>query len=287
MGKLRDQMLADLELRNYSHKTRGEYVRCACNFAKHFWRSPDLMGEDEIRRFLLHLVRVRKVSPSVQKMHVAALKFLYRITLNRPEEVQRIPYPKARKTLPDVLSQDEILALLRAVQSIKYRTIIATAYATGMRISEICRLRCSGDIDSTRMLIHVRNGKGAKDRYVTLSRRLLHLLHQYWKHVHPQGPYLFPGQEKNRPITATSVCHTFKKAVAAAGISKSVTFHTLRHSFATHLMESGEDLRVIQVLLGHASIRTTSRYTHVSAHLISRTKSPLDLIGLPEDHSLN
>lgn len=287
MGKLRDQMVADLELRNYSLKTCQEYLRCVCNYAEHFWRSPDRMGEDEIRRFLLHIIRVRKVSPSVQKMYVAALKFLYRVTLNRPEEVQRIPYPKMPKTLPDVLSHDEVVAILHAVRSIKYKAIIATAYATGMRISEVCRIRCPEDIDSTRMLIHVRNAKGAKDRYVTLGPRLHLLLRQYWKLVRPQGAYLFPGKNPDQPISAASVCRTFKKAVTAAGISKSVSFHTLRHSFATHLMEAGEDLRVIQALLGHGSIRTTSRYTHISADLIGRIKSPLDLIGLPEDYSLN
>lgn len=283
MGKLRDRMIADLEMRNYSVKTRREYVRCACQFAEHFWLSPDLMGEDEIRRFLVHLIRVRKASPSSQKMYVAALKFLYRITLNRPEEVQAIPYPRMPKTLPEVLSHDEVRAILQEVRSIKYRTIFATAYATAMRISEVCRIRFPEDIDTARNLIHVRNAKGAKDRYVTLGSALLDQMRQYWKATRPGGPYLFPGRTPDQPISAAAVSSTFKKVVETAGIKKSISFHTLRHSCATHLMEAGEDLRVIQALLGHESIRTTSRYTHVSADLVGRIKTPLDLISLPQD----
>jgi site-specific recombinase XerD len=281
MGKLREDMLADLQLRNYSPKTQTEYIRCATNFATHFWLSPEKMGEDQIRRFLVHLVRVRKVSPSVLKMHVAALKFLYRHTLHRPQEVERIPYPKIPKTLPDVLSLDEVAQLLDAVGSITYRAIISTAYAAGMRISEVCRLRCPEDIDSKRMVIHVRNAKGAKDRYVTLSERLLSLLQEYYRRMRPQGPYLFPGQNPDQPVSPKSVSQVFTKALNESGITKHVTLHTLRHCYATHLLEAGEDVRVIQALLGHGSIRTTTRYTHVSVDLIGRIKSPFDLIGGP------
>jgi integrase/recombinase XerD len=283
MGKLRDNMLSDLELRNYSIKTRTEYIRCAANFATHFWLSPEEMGEDEIRRFLVHLVRVRQVSPSVLKMHVAALKFLYRVTLNRPQEVERIPYPKIPKTLPDVLTQDEVMAIIDAVESIKHRVIIATAYAAGLRITEACNLRCLGDIDSSRMLIHVRAGKGGKDRYVMLSERLRVMLRDYWKQVRPEGIYLFPGAQPDRPISPVSVYTVFKKALKKTGITKHVTLHTLRHCFATHLLEADTDTRVIQALLGHSSIRTTSRYTHVSARFIARTKSPFDSVTVGKD----
>jgi site-specific recombinase XerD len=209
-------------------------------------------------------------------MHVAALKFLYRITLNRPRVVERIPYPKIPKALPDVLTREGVMAIIAAVRSVKHRTIIATAYAAGLRITEACRLHTRGDIDSTRMLIHVRAGKGGKDRYVMLSDRLLVLLREYWRQARPEGIYLFPGQDPAQPITSDSVYRVFKKALAKTGLAKHATLHTLRHCFATHLMESGVDTRVIQALLGHGSIKTTSRYTHVSAQLIGRIKSPFD-----------
>jgi len=283
MRKLRDDMLSDLELRNYSPKTKTEYIRCACHFAAHFWLSPEEMGEDEIRRFLIHLVRVRRVSPSVLKMHVAALKFLYRVTLNRFQEVERIPYPKVPKALPDVLTQEEVAAIIHAVESIKYEAIIATAYAAGLRITEACRLHCRGDIDSDRMLIHIRAGKGGKDRYVMLSERLLIVLREYWKQTRPQGLYLFPGQDPDQPITPASVYRVFKKALKKTGITKHVTLHTMRHSCATHLMEAHTDIRVIQALLGHGSIRTTCRYTHISAELVAKTKSPFDSVSFEKN----
>ena len=278
MGKLREKMLSDLELRNYSRKTKIEYIRCAANFAAHFWVSPEEIGEDQIRSFLLHLLHVRRVSPSVLKMYVAALKFLYRVTLNRPQEVARIPYPKIPKTLPDVLTRKEVMAIIEAVESPKYKAIIATAYAAGLRITEACSLCCRGDIDSTRMLIHVRSGKGGKDRYVMLSERLLVMLRDYWKQARPKGLYRFPGQNPDRPISPASVYRVFKKALNNSGITKHVNLHTLRHCFATHLLEADTDIRVIQTLLGHGSIRTTSRYTHVGAGLIARTKSPFDSV---------
>jgi len=278
MGKLREKMLSDLELRNYSPKTKTEYIRCAANFAAHFWVSPEEIGEDQIRSFLLHLLHVRRVSPSVLKMYVAALKFLYQVTLNRPQEVERIPYPKIPKTLPDVLTRQEVMAIIEAVESPKYKAIIATAYAAGLRITEACSLCCTGDIDSTRMLIHVRSGKGGKDRYVMLSERLLVMLRDYWKQARPKGLYLFPGQDPDQPITPASVYRVFKKALNKSGITKHVNLHTLRHCFATHLLEADTDIRVIQTLLGHGSIRTTSRYTHVGGRLIARTKSPFDSV---------
>lgn len=276
MGKLRDQMLSDLSLKNYSESTVQAYVRCCHNLAKHYRRSPDELAEQEIRDFLLYLVRERRVSPSNMRMHVAAIKFLYRISLRTPEKVDRIPWPKSPKKLPEVLTKQEILTLLNQIQSLKHKAIITTAYAAGMRISEACRLRAVGDIDSERMLINIRAGKGGKDRWVMLSDRLLILLREYWNQARPTGPYLFPGQNPDHPICPSSVRQVFKKAVKAAGISRPVTFHTLRHSFATHLLESGTDLRIIQALLGHGSIGTTVRYTHISTHLIRFTKSPLD-----------
>lgn len=280
MGKLRDQMVSDLDLRNYSPKTVKAYTSCVFHFVKHFRVSPELMGEQEIRDFLLHLVHERQASPALQKMFVAALKFFYRITLNRPVEVERIPYPKIPKTLPDVLSRGEVVDILDAVQSLKYKAIIATAYAAGLRITEACSLKCRGDIDRDRMLIHVREGKGAKDRYVMLSEKLLLLLEEYWREARPQGIYLFPGQDPDQPVSPASVYKVFRKALEKTGITKHVTLHTFRHCFATHLLEDSTDLRIIQALLGHSSIKTTCRYTRVSADLIARTKSPFDSLSL-------
>jgi site-specific recombinase XerD len=257
-------------------------LRCCRNLAKHYLRSPEELGEQEIRDFLLHLVRDRKASPANLRMHVAAIKFLYRITLRRPEKVEQIPWPKGPKKLPEVLTKEEVFTLLDQLRSLKHRAIITTAYAAGMRISEVCRL-CVCDIDSERMLIHIRAGKGAKDRWAMLSDRLLILLRQYWKQTRPTGPFLFPGQNPDQPISPSSVREVFRSAVRSAGISRPVTFHTLRHCFATHLIESGTDLRVIQALLGHGSIATTSRYTHISSHLIRFTKSPLDTPARPPD----
>jgi len=276
MGRLRDQMLSDLTLKNYSRDTTQAYLRCCRNLAKHYRRSPEELEEQEIRAFLLYLVRDRKVSVSNLRMHVAGIKFLYRVTLRTPEKVDQIPWPKGSKKLPEVLTKLEVLRILDQVSSLKYRAIITTAYAAGMRISEVCALHAKGDIDSERMLIHIRAGKGGKDRWAMLSERLLTLLREYWKQTQPPGPFLFPGQDPNRPISPSSVGEVFRKAVRAAEISRPVTFHTLRHSFATHLLESGTDLRVIQALLGHGSIGTTTRYTHISPHLIRFTKSPLD-----------
>lgn len=169
MGKLRDAMVSDLSLRNYRPDTIRSYINCVSQFAKYFMRSPDEMGEREIRTFLLYLAQVRKLSPAHRKLFTAAIKFFYRVTLNRPDVVEAIPYPKIPKSLPDILTKSEVLAIIEAVRSTKYRTVIATAYAAGLRISEACGLRSRGDIDSQRMLIHIRKGKGGKDRYVTLS----------------------------------------------------------------------------------------------------------------------
>jgi len=276
MGRLRDQMLSDLSLKNYSRNTVQAYLRCCRNLAKHYLRSPEELEEKEIRAFLLYLIQERQVSASDLRMHVAGIKFLYRITLRTPEKVDKIPWPKSPKKLPEVLTKEEILEVLEHVRSLKHRAIITAAYAAGMRISEVCALHLQGDIDSKQMLIHIRSGKGNKDRWAMLSHRLLNLLREYWKHTRPTGPFLFPGQDPDHPISPSSVREVFKKAVREARISRPVTFHTLRHSFATHLLETGTDLRVIQALLGHGSIGTTTRYTHVCTHLIRLTRSPLD-----------
>jgi len=277
MGKLHDQMQEDLLLKAYSPNTQRSYLRCARNFAKHYMRSPEEMGEQEVRDFLLYLVRDRQASPANLDMHVNALKFLYNVTLKRPEVVQGLSHPKRPTTLPVILSPEEVLRIFAAIRSVKHKAIIATAYAAGLRISEVCALRVS-DIDSQRMRIHIRAGKGKKDRYVMLGESLLDLLRQYYRKARPQGEYLFPGYKPHRPICTTAVRQVLRKVVRETGLTKKVTMHTLRHCFATHLLERGTDIRILQVLLGHSSIRTTLRYTHVTDPLVQKLVSPLDLI---------
>lgn len=277
MGKLHDRMKEDLLLKAYSPHTQSAYLRCARHFARHYMRSPEEMGEKEIRGFLLHLVRDRKAAPATQDMYVNALKFLYNITLKRPEVVKDLSHPKRPKTLPVILSPEEVLRVFAAIRSVKHKAIIATAYAAGLRISEVCGLRVA-DIDSQRRRIHVRSGKGKKDRYVMLGESLLALLRQYYQKARPKGEYLFPGYKPHRPICTTAVNQVLRKVVRETGLAKRVTMHTLRHCFATHLMEAGTDIRILQVLLGHSSIRTTLRYTHITDRLVQKLVSPLDMI---------
>jgi integrase/recombinase XerD len=277
MGKLHDQMEGDLILKAYSPHTQKAYLRGARHFARHYMRSPQEMGEQEVRDFLLHLVRDRNASPATQDMYVNALKFLYAVTLKRPEVVKDLSHPKRPKTLPVILSPAEVLRVFAAIHSVKYKAIIATAYAAGLRISEVCSLSVS-NIDSLRMRIHIRSGKGKKDRYVMLGESLLTLLRQYYQAVRPQGKYLFPGQKPHSHISTSSVSRVLQKVIQETGLSKKVTMHTLRHCFATHLLEAGTDIRILQVLLGHSSILTTLRYTHITERLVQKLVSPLDML---------
>jgi len=276
MGALRDRMVVDLKLGGYSASTAKIYLLYARRFARHFKRSPAELGEEEIRTFLLHLVEERGVLHSSYRQYRAALKFLYTVTLRRPWTVAGLAPRRKNHPLPVVLSGEEVTALLSAVGNIKYRAVIMTTYAAGLRILEACRLRV-GDIDSKRMILCVRAGKGRRDRYVMLSERLLVFLRVYWKIARPKDR-LFPGRTKDGHVSPESVRAVFKKARHRAGITKDVTPHTLRHSFATHLLEAGTDIAVIQALLGHRSIQTTSLYTHVSTRHLARTRSPLDLL---------
>jgi integrase/recombinase XerD len=278
MGKLRDRMNDDLTLRNYASGTRQQYLAAARHFAEHYMRSPEVLGEVEIRGYLLHRIQVRKAQPSSIKMTVAALRFLYGVTLRRPQVVAWIPWPKVRSPLPDVLSADEVTRLLAAIDSPMHAAVVMTAYGTGLRVSEACTLEVR-DLDTARGVIHVRDGKRSRDRYVMLPARLLATLRAYWRRRRPPGPALFPGATPGNTVAAKTIGQAVKMAATKAGITKRVTPHVLRHSFATHLLEAGTDLRVIQALLGHASIRTTTRYTRVSTHLVARTRSPLDALA--------
>ncbi len=278
MGELRNRMEGDLLLKAVADVTRAEYLRCAFHFAAHYRRSPAELGADEVRAYLLHLTRDLHYSPANLKMQVAALKFLYTVTLNRPDVVARIPYPKIPRVLLDIPSPGEVAKVLGALRSPKYRMLLCCAYGAGLRVSEACNL-CIGDIDSQRMVIHVRAGKGGRDRYAMLSPVLLDSLRQYYRTERPAKPFLFPGHTPGKPVRPEGVQTALRIALTHSGVSKRITPHTLRHAFATHSLEAGTDLRVIQVLLGHATIRTTTRYLHVSTRLIASTRSPLDAIA--------
>ena len=282
MGKLHEQMKADLTLKGYSEHTHEAYLRYLRRFAKHFMRSPAELGEAEVRAFLLHLVEEQKADPYLQKAYMSALKFFYRITLGRPEVVANLPNPKLPKRLPVVLSREEVLAIFEAIGYIKHKAMVATTYGAGLRISEVCALRKS-DIDSQRMQIRVYQGKGKKDRFALLSPLVLELLREYYRKVRPKGDWLFPGQNPQKHLTTGAIHHAFKKALKKAGINKKASMHTLRHSFATHLLENGTDIRFVQALLGHASIRSTVRYLHVSNAYISHIESPFDVLQKGEE----
>lgn len=279
MGQLRDRMEADLKLAGYSPSTRKIYLLYARSFTKHHMRSPAEMGEAEIRQYLLHMVEDKKISHGTYRQIRAALTFLYTMTLRRETEVAYLPVQRKQVKLPVVLSGTEVQVLLDAIRKPKYRAITMLQYAGGLRISESCRLRIE-DIDSRRMVIHVREAKGNRDRYTILSKRLLVYLRSYWRKYRPTG-WLFPGGTVAGHASPNTTRTVFQAAVASAGITKKITPHTLRHCFATHLLESGVDITVIQALLGHASLRAATIYTHISVEHIGRVKSPFDLLGTP------
>jgi site-specific recombinase XerD len=267
-------MQEELQRRNYSESTTICYLRQITEFAKHFRRSPAQLGPEEIKQFQLYLVQEKKVSWATYIQTTAALRFLYVKTLGRAFMAEKIPYPKRPKHLPTVLSQEEITRLLNATRSLKHRALLMALYGAGLRVSEACRLTID-DIDSSRMVLHVRQAKGKKDRDVMLSPVLLETLRQYWKGSRPKR-WLFPGYGPDKPMRTKSVFLMVRSIAARAKITKTVSPHTLRHSFATHLLESGTDLRTIQLLLGHADVRTTIIYLQVSQQHIRKIISPLD-----------
>jgi site-specific recombinase XerD len=276
MTPLRKRMIEEMELRNFAPKTIRLYVENVSRFAQHFHKSPEQLGYEEVRQYLLHLVEEKKVAWGTYKQALATLRYLYRWVLKQNECVQDIRAPRREQRLPEVLSADEIRRFFAAVVSFKHRMILMTAYSAGLRISETVHLQV-GDIDSERMVIHVRQGKRNKDRYTILSPVLLQILRHYWWAARPVT-YLFPGRA-GKPISASRVQSACREARIAAGIGKEITPHTFRHSFATHLLEAGTELRVIQTLLGHSFLQTTAIYTRVSNQLITRTRSPLDMLG--------
>lgn len=276
MTVLRKRMLQDLDLAGYAPGTQRKYVNAIRDFAEFIGRNPTVLEQEDVRQWVEHLTESGKIGSQRLRLHFAALRFLYTKTLGRAEVVSFLSSPRDRERLPDVLSPDEVAGLLDAVVLLKYRVFCATLYATGLRVNEACHLRTS-DIQAERGVIHVREGKGRKERLVNLSPLLLELLRRYWKLERPPEPWLFTSRAGG-PLRSETVRDALAQAARRAGIEKRVTPHVLRHCYATHLLEEGAELRVIQVLLGHASIRSTTRYTRVSARLIAKTKSPLDLL---------
>jgi integrase/recombinase XerD len=276
---LRRRMIEDMQVRNLSPVTQRCYVHAVTKFARHFNRSPDRLGLAEIRAYQIHLTTTG-ISWAGFNVAVCALRFFYGVTLGRTAIVERIPYARKRRQLPVILSADEVARFFAAVPSLKHRTALMTAYAAGLRVSEVVRLTIA-DIDSRRMLIRVERGKGGSDRYVMLSPQLLIVLRAYWREARPEH-WLFPGQDESRPLDASVLQWACRNARTAAKLGKPVTVHTLRHSFATHLLESGTDIRIIQVLLGHRDLSTTARYTQVAATTIGNTVSPFDRLKLEE-----
>lgn len=280
MGQLHDRMAEDLTLRNYSPETRRNYLLYARKFAAFYRRSPAELGTEEIRRFLLHQMEVEKLSYSSYRQIYAALKFLYTTTLGRSWAVARIPHPRRREVpLPVVLDADELEKLFRAIRKLKYRTLFMTCYACGLRINEACHLRPE-DIDSKQMVVHVRHAKGGRERLTILSPKLLEALRIYWRLEKPRT-WLFPGRRPEVTLCHKTARAAFRRARQAAGLKKQCTPHTLRHSFATHLLDGGTDLVILQELLGHRSIASTRLYTHVSVRRIQKVVSPFDLLTLP------
>lgn len=260
---LRTRLIEDLRIRNYWERTIDVYVRCVAGFAKYFGRSPEVLNEEHVREYQHYLVETKKASWAVFNQTVCALRFLYGKTLKVDWPVTQIPHAKPATRLPEVLSFSEVSRVLSCVRGLRYQTIFQTMYGAGLRLTETLNLKPQ-DIDSERMVIRVRQGKGRKDRYVTLSPTLLETLRAYYRACRPKGEWLFPNRTAKYPIHSTAVQHACQQAALVAGLRKRVTTHTLRHSYATSLLEMGVDLRTIQVLLGHASLNTTAIYLHVA-----------------------
>lgn len=277
MSPLRRRMIEDMTIRNLSPATQRSYLHAVTKFSRYFGRSPDRLGLEDVRAYQVHLVSIGLSWPALNQT-VCALRFFFGVTLGHDEIPERIAYARTPSKLPTILHGDEIVRFLEAIPSLKTRTALTTAYAAGLRASETVSLKV-GNIDSERGVINVEHGKGGKDRTVMLSAQLLGILRAYWKLARPHF-WLFPGRDETKPIDVQVLHAACRSACTAAGIDKRVTVHTLRHSFATHLLESGTDIRIIQVLLGHNNLSTTARYTKVSNRLIRSTTSPLDRLTL-------
>jgi integrase/recombinase XerD len=287
--RLRKIMLEELQRRNYSAITTRNYLRVVADFAKHFGKSPDKLGLNELRTYQAYLLRERKLTPGTVVNQVAALRFFFVKTLKRHQFRDFLPYPQDQRRLPTVLSQEEVSRLINAAGTLFRRTLLMTLYGTGMRRSELAHLKV-GDIDSQRMIIRVVAGKRTKDRDLPLSPALLETLREYWRWRKPKL-YLFPTRTRRvhseEPISDKTVWIACSEAAHRAGIRKRVTPHTLRHSWATHLLEAGTDLRTIQVLLGHDDLETTAQYLHLSQRHLQTVTNPLDTLTLSSSQNIS
>lgn len=275
---LRQRMIEDMSIRQFGEKTQRDYVRVVADFARFLGRSPDQADPEDLRRYQLHLA-TDGASPAKMNAAVSALRFFFKVTLARQGYGERLATVRKEDRLPEVLSPEEVALLLHCAPSLKHKAALSVAYGCGLRVSEITHLKV-GDIDSARMLIRVEQGKGRKDRYVMLAPDLLELLRRWWRSARPMG-WLFPGRDPGQPVTARQLDRACKAAAKTAGLDKRVSMHTLRHSFATHLLERKTDVRVIQALLGHKKLDTTARYTRVAIKTLGSVKSPLSLLRPP------
>ena len=278
MTHLRELMLQELQRRNYSKTTVNAYLKMVESFARHFHRSPDQLGPEEIRAYQVYLLSERKMGTRTVGHHTAALRFFFCKTLKRNYPIEEVPYPKAGRKLPIILTQEEAIRLIDSASNLFHRAMLMTLYSTGMRRAELCHLKVE-DIDSTRMIIHIRHGKRNRDRDVPLSPKLLETLREYWLWMKPKT-YLFPGTKNgwraDKPITPKVLWEACREAAKAAGISKDVRPHLLRHSFATHQVENGADLPTVQLLLGHSDLKATSIYLHLSERHLKAAGTPID-----------
>jgi integrase/recombinase XerD len=277
MSPLRRRMIEDMTIRNLSPATQQSYIFAVAKFSRHFGRSPDRLGMEEVRTYQLHLIG-RKLARSTINQAACALRFFYGVTLNREEAFERIVSGKEPQRVVPALSTAEVVRLLAAVAGLRNRVALTTAYAAGLRVGEVARLKVAS-IESERMLLHIEAGKGGCDRYAMLSPRLLPVLRDYWRQARPHF-WLFPGQQPGTHISVEALQSACRAARRRARIAKPATPHSLRHSFATHLLESGTGIRVIQVLLGHTLLETTARYAQVTTDVIAQTSSPFDRLSL-------
>jgi integrase/recombinase XerD len=278
MGKLRDRMIEEMKLRNFSQATQESYLYAVSRLAKYHNKSPDQLGKQDIRAFLVHLTMERKISPNSMTGYCSALRFFYNQTLGWEETELFIAPRKKTSVLPEVFSAEEVVRLLGAARGLKQRVLLMTAYSAGLRVSELVNLKIT-DIDAARMTLRVQQGKGGKDRYTILSQNLLVELRQYWKRYRP-SIWLFPNRAKNGPLSTNEAWHIYNQAKKRAGLKKGRGIHSLRACFATHLLEAGVDLRSIQFLMGHTSILSTQRYLRLRPHNVDSAVSPLDLLNL-------
>jgi len=279
MGKLRDRMVREMQLRRLAPSTQEAYARAVWGLAAFYRRAPDELSPEDVKSYLLYLMNVRHLGWSTVNVVCAGIRFFYSATLGRSDVSASVPSRRTPRRLPEVLSRQEVGRLFAVTENLKHRVLLMTAYAAGLRVSELVHLEVA-DIDSGRMMLRVRAGKGQKDRYTVLSVRLVEELRTYWRAYRP-APWLFPGSAADRPIEPNTAAKVYRRAKEKAGITKSGGIHTLRHCFATHLLEAGVDVRTIQLLMGHQSIRTTIHYVHLTEKKLAATPSLLDLLEPP------